>query len=288
MCGPAGSITALRYVFLFAAFTLGVLAPPAGALDRAALEALAEEATDAFQEGNRLAGSDPAAAQAHYERAALRLEHLIREGGVENGKLYYNLGNIWYQRGDLGRSILNYRRAEQYIPNNVNLRQNLAFVRQQRKDAFAPAERRKVLSTVFFWHYDLPSGTRLRLFSLLFIAFWGLAAARLYWRNGPLNGALAACGVLAAALFVSLTAEAWYFRNHPAGVVTAAETIARKGDGETYQPSFAEPLHAGTEFTVLEDRGGWLQVALPDDRTCWLPRGDVALVREKPGRGAAS
>ena len=186
----------------------------------------------------------------------------------------------------LARSILNYLRAEQYIPNNANLQQNLAFVRQQRLDAFEFTERRKILSTVFFWHYDFSSGVRLRLFAMSFIAFWTLAALRLYRKHGLLNGMLAASGLLAASLFVSLTIEARHHRNHPAGVILAAETVARKGDGETYQPSFAEPLHAGTEFTLLEDRGTWVHVALPDDRTCWVARGDIALVRDRPGAGA--
>jgi len=260
-----------------------IVAQRAGALDRAEMEKLAEEATAAFQEGNRLAATDPDAAQAQYEKATLRLEHLIRDGGIENGKLYYNLGNIWYQRGDLGRSILNYLRAERYIPNNVNLGQNLSFVRQQRKDAFGQTERRKIMSTVFFWHYDLASGTRLRLFALSFIIFWGLAAARLLRKYSWLNGGLLVTGLIAISLFISLTIEARYYRNHPAGVVLASETIARKGDGDTYQPSFAEPLHAGTEFTVLEDRGDWLQIVLPDDRTCWVPRAAVGLVADKPG-----
>lgn len=260
------------------------LAPAAPALDRAGMQALLEEANTAFEEGNRLTQSDPEAARAQYEKATLRLERIIRDGGVENGRIYYNLGNIWYQRGDIGRAILNYLRAEQYIPNNVNLQQNLAFVRSQRKDAFEQTERRKVLNTLFFWHYDLSSGFRLRLFAICFVAFWGLAAARLYWRRAAIDAGLAACGVLAALFFLSLTIEARYYQNHPRGVVVAQETVARKGDGETYQPSFAEPLHAGTEFTVRADRGDWLHVALPDDRTCWLSRGDVALVREKPGR----
>lgn len=265
---------------------IGGLSIPASALDRSEMETLAAEATEAFQQGNRLVKSDPAAAQAEYEKATLRLEHIIRDGGIENGKLYYNLGNVWYQRGDIGRSILNYLRAEQYIPNNVNLQQNLAFVRQQRKDVFEQTERRKILNTLFFWHYDLSSGFRLRLFAIAFILFWGLAAARLRWKHGAIATPLAVTGALAFALFVSLTLEAHHHRSHPAGVVLAEEAVARKGDGETYQPSFAEPLHAGTEFTVLEDRGAWLHVALPDERTCWLPKADVGLVHDKPGSGA--
>ncbi|MBX3177483.1 MAG: hypothetical protein KF886_08990 [Candidatus Hydrogenedentes bacterium] len=261
----------------------GLSAPGARALDGDAREALLSEATAAFQEGNRLIAPDPAAAQAQYEKATLLIERIIREGGVENGRLYYNLGNIWFQRGDIGRAILNYLRAEQYIPNNVNLAQNLAYVRQQRRDAFTTAARRKVLNTLFFWHYDISSGVRLRIFAVCFIAFWALAAARLYARRPGMNGALFVLGAASSALFLSLTLEARSYRNEPLGVILAEETVARKGDGETYQPSFAEPLHAGTEFRVREDRGAWLHVVLPDDRTCWIRRDAVGLVKETPG-----
>ena len=255
-----------------------LVAPRAPAMERAEVESAFSEAIAAFEAGNRLIATDKAAAQAEYEKATLRLEQIIREGGIENGKLYYNLGNVWFQRGDLGRAIVNYLRAEQYMPNNINLQQNLAYVRQQRKDAFEQTETRKVLNTLFFWHYDVPSGIRLRIFTVAFLAFWAFAAARLFYKHGAINGGLAVTGVLAGLLFVSLTVEARSHRAHPTGVVIAQESVARKGDGETYQPSFSESLHAGTEFTVLEDRGEWLHASLPDERTCWLPRRDVALV----------
>lgn len=256
----------------------GLVSQNAMAMERAEIESAFSEAIAAFEAGNRLIATDEAAAQAEYEKATLRLEQIIREGGVENGKLYYNLGNVWFQRGDLGRAIVNYLRAEQYMPNNINLQQNLAYVRQQRKDAFEQTETRKVLNTLFFWHYDVPSGIRLRIFTMAFLAFWGFAAARLFYKHGAINGGLAVTGTLAALLFVSLTIEARSHRAHPTGVVIAQESVARKGDGETYQPSFSESLHAGTEFSVLEERGDWLHGSLPDERTCWLPRRDVALV----------
>lgn len=256
---------------------------PVAALEKETQARLLEEATEAFREGNRLREDDPEAAQERYEKATLRLERIIREGGVENGKLYYNLGNIWFQRGDIGRALLNYARAERYMPNNLQLQQNLAFVRQQRTDRFEESEKRKVLKTVFFWHYDLASGTRLTLFGFFFVLVWVFATVRLFWRRRELTVAAAGCAVLAALLFTSLTLEASRYRNNPRGVVVADESVGRKGDGETYQPSFSEPLHAGTEFTVLDDRGAWLRVALPDERTCWLKRADVGLVRDTPG-----
>ena len=62
-------------------------------------------------------------------------------------------------------------------------------------------------------------------------------------------------------------------------MVLAEEVIARKGDSDTYEASFQDPLHAGTEFVLVEERGHWIHVELPDGRRCWLPSRDVGLVR---------
>ncbi len=260
----------------------------AAAMERDTQLRLLNEATEAFRNGNELLSTDKEGAQDNYEKATLRLERIIREGGVENGKLYYNLGNIWFQRGDLGRALVNYLRAQQYMPNNVQLQQNLSFVRQQRADSFQESEKRKVLKTLFFWHYDLASQTRLTLFSGLFLLLWVLATLRLFWKRRELSVAVALCAMLSGLLFISLSIEASQYRNNPKGVVVADESVGRKGDGETYQPSFSEPLHAGTEFTVRDDRGSWILVALADERTCWLKRSEVALVQDNVGSDAAT
>ena len=260
----------------------------AAAMERDTQLRLLNEATEAFRNGNELLSTDKEGAQDNYEKATLRLERIIREGGVENGKLYYNLGNIWFQRGDLGRALVNYLRAQQYMPNNVQLQQNLSFVRQQRADSFQESEKRKVLKTLFFWHYDLASQTRLTLFSGLFLLLWVLATLRLFWKRRELSVAVALCAMLSGLLFISLSIEASQYRNNPKGVVVADESVGRKGDGETYQPSFSEPLHAGTDFTVRDDRGSWILVALADERTCWLKRSEVALVQDNVGSDAAT
>jgi hypothetical protein len=76
-----------------------------------------------------------------------------------------------------------------------------------------------------------------------------------------------------------LLAESLILKNRRPGVIVAEEVVARKGDSETYEPSFQEPLHAGTEWTLVERRGDWFHVELPDSRRCWLPADSVELVR---------
>jgi hypothetical protein len=72
--------------------------------------------------------------------------------------------------------------------------------------------------------------------------------------------------------------EISYNKNRP-GVIISSEVSARKGNSETYESSFKEPLHSGTEFILLEERGGWLNIELADARTCWVPAKDVEMVR---------
>ena len=83
----------------------------------------------------------------------------------------------------------------------------------------------------------------------------------------------------AAAILASLLTEAVQQHSTKPGVVLSDEVPARKGDSETYEPSFKEPLHAGTEFQLVEDRGNWYHIELADGRRCWLPASDVGLVK---------
>ena len=44
----------------------------------------------------------------------------VADGGVSNGKLFYNLGNAYLKNGDLGLALLWYERADKLIPNDVS------------------------------------------------------------------------------------------------------------------------------------------------------------------------
>jgi len=55
------------------------------------------------------------------------------------------------------------------------------------------------------------------------------------------------------------------------GVITTEKVVARQGDGRNYPESFKDPLHAGTEFDLLERRGGWLHIRLVDNSDAWIP-----------------
>jgi len=248
-------------------------------LSQAEILDLFSQARELFHQAIDMETLDPEEAKALYRQAALRFERIVEIGGVRNGRLHYNIGNAHFRMGDIGRAILSYLRAERFIPNDPNLRQNLSYARSRCMDKIDEQSRKKVLRTLFFWHYDFSAKVRLAAFCVLFATIWVLASIRLLSRRFPSIWIIAVVGAISVCLLGSLSMDTIKDAGNPTGVVLSPEVVARKGDSETYQPSFENPLHAGTEFLLLDDRGNWYQIELSDGRSCWVTSKDVGLVR---------
>jgi len=66
----------------------------------------------------------------HYAEAAQIYEQIVAQGS-RNSTIYYNLGNSYYQLGDLGRALLNYEEAAALSPRDADIQENLALVTSQ-------------------------------------------------------------------------------------------------------------------------------------------------------------
>ncbi len=250
----------------------------ARALDGAALWDRYREAESSFRQANELLRADPERARALLEKAALSFEAIHRDGGIENGWLFYNLGNIYVRLGDIGRAILNYRRAERFIPNDINLQHNLAYARSRAVDKIEPRPEAQLLRTLFFWHYDLGGPTRAWLFAGCFGLLWVFASLCLLLEKSWLRHVTVSLAGLSLLLAGSLVVEAHEQSTQRFGVILEQEIVGRKGDSTTFEPTFKEPLHAGAEFRLVEERKGWLHIELADGRRCWIPEGAAGLI----------
>ena len=79
-------------------------------------------------------------------------------------------------------------------------------------------------------------------------------------------------------MIVSLAIEQHSLSTHRSGVVIAESVVARQGDGDNYPKSFNEPLHAGTEFDVIEQRPDWLYIELQNGQNTWIPTQSAELI----------
>ena len=307
---PAWAAATRRTVRMVPVLLLGIwLAGPVPAQSSLAVGPAAwlTEAQQHFAAGNELAGAGrDAEAEQEFRAALLRYEGAAEALGRSNGLLLYNLGNTYLRLGDVGRAVLHYREAQRFIPSDPNLRQSLRHARSLRRDRIGTDEAGSVLRLVFFWHHTWSLQVRVTLFLAAANLLWLLALlhalgavlgsmsatlpkslARLgTWLAGAGKrqdvrrrlavAVLVSAGVLAVAAGGSLATEL-LLPGPEAAVIVAPEVTARRGDSDAYEPSFATPLHAGTELLVIEERNDWFQVALADGRRAWLPAHAVAV-----------
>lgn len=247
--------------------------------DEIDIEALFRKGNDLFREANESAQADRSAAEMLYLKAILRYERIVQEGGIRNGKLFYNIGNSYFRMNDVGRAILNYNRAALYTPHNADLRQNLEFARSRRLDDIPVPQTRKILQTIFFWHYDISTRVRSAIFLGGFLLCWISLGVKLVVKRPILKRAAWVGGVVAVLFLASLSIETLAQQHSNLGVIVKPDVTARKGNSNSYKPSFTEPLHTGTEFNILEERSDWVHVELMDERRCWLPAESIERVR---------
>jgi tetratricopeptide (TPR) repeat protein len=229
-----------------------------------------------FKEGNAASGDE---AVGLYNKAILHYEKVLNEGGIKNSGVYYNLGNAYLLKGDVGRAILNYRRSEMLDDSNHDLQKNLAFARSRRVDQVEVATEKKVLQTLFFWHYDFSVKVRFLLACLFFGAcFLVLTSMVWFGRRGAMGAVCVVCGVLAVCFALSVTVETVGAARDKCGVIVSESVVARQGDGANYPKSFKDPLHSGTEFDLIKSQSGWYNIRLVDGSEGWIPAGTGELV----------
>jgi tetratricopeptide (TPR) repeat protein len=269
-------MTLKKYTLLIAVF-LALTTLAQAELPKEQVYSLFNQANQYFRQGNTAGNTEQAAK--FYEQAILSYEKIIDQGGIRNAKLYYNLANTYFLMGKTGKAILNYHRAAN-LENDNDIEKNLNFACSQRKDQVAIKTQKRILQTLFFWHYDF----NLKIKFLMACIFWGIACicvTIMIWRGRKITPCMVTAvifGIAAVCLISSIVIENRTQAQNIGGVITTAQVIAYQGDSKNYPASFKEPLHDGTEFTLLEKRAGWLHIKLFDESDGWIPDQSAELI----------
>ncbi len=244
-------------------------------LERA--RAVLREALAAFDQATMVAGQDSATAAERYRQAAAGFEALL-EAGYRNAALEYNLGNIYFRLGELGRAIVHYRRAERLGLSEANLAANLRYARERVEPRIEPSGQARLSRSLLFWHYDTTPRQRYRGLIVLSLLGWPLLLAWLRWRRPALLGAGLTAAALAVGCGISLRWQVYDEAVRPPAVIVARDVPLRLGRGEGADLALRQPLGPGIEVRILERRGDWVRVRLPNDQVGWVPASAVEAV----------
>ena len=218
----------------------------------------------AWDEGNR------AYIDGDYEKAAACYVS-IAERGRYSMKLYYNLANAYFKRGETARAVLYYNRALKLDPSNDDVRYNLAIAEARTKDRIEAVPEfflnrwlrtvRNSMSCTAWSLLSLASLAAIAIFVLLF-----LLAGRIAVRKTGFYGAIIALAAFAATTSFALAERSDMLRREEAVVMSSAISVKSSPD-RSATDLFV--LHEGTKVRIASEIDGWYEIVIADGKKGW-------------------
>ncbi len=191
------------------------------------------------------------------KEAATQYETILANG-FEHGQIYYNLGNTYYRRGELGKAVLNYRKAQRLMPRNADLDANLKLVKNSIEDKELPNEIPVVLRRIFFWFFLLNGKELIVAAVSLYVVFMTLVFFLIILKYGWLKRLMIGFSAGLCIAVVSLGIKIYSEQGVSRGVIITTKCQVRYGPGEEYEPKFE--IHNGAECLIEGEKDDWYNV----------------------------
>ena len=207
--------------------------------------------------------------QEKYEEAITEYKKIL-DSGQESGNLYYNIGNSYMKSGDLGRAVLNYKRAERLMPGDSDLAANLKYAGSVMHQSAFVQEKNGVIAGLLS---RLSRGrsvdglTRwvLALYMCLFAT--GVLAVLLKSARRAAVRAIFVFGALflisAASLIIKINYE-----NEAIAIVLAGQEEAKFEPFENATTHFS--VYQGQAAVIIKKEGGWVLIRRNDGKSGWV------------------
>lgn len=199
-------------------------------------------------------------------KAAVEDYNAVVSSGEWSANLFYDLGNAYFREGDFGRAILNYDRALRLDRHHPEADANLRIAREQAHSLelmppllerylnFATTDLFAIAAAFFFWLTVILAILRPRrtwpvIVGIFLTGICGFAAYQL--ENGS--------------------------RGKNTAIVLGENAEARVATADNARGVLALP--PGSEVLILQERGDWNYVALPNDQRGWIATNTLEKVR---------
>ena len=202
----------------------------------------------------------------HYDEAIQLYEDILK-GGLASGPLYYNLGNSYFQKNVLGKSILNYDRARQMMPRDHDLKANYQYASSLVKGQ--PAENTQPVGQNF-WEGFIGSFTpdELAFFAFILALATGILYLLSLYRVWDKK---LSSRIVIPLLLLFLVFWTGFFskltREEDLAVVTAE--AAAKFEPREDAPTYFD-LAPGNRIKILKNDGVWAKIKRLDGKEGWV------------------
>lgn len=186
-----------------------------------------------------------------------------------NGKLYFDIGNNFFQLEEYPQALLYYYRAEKLRPDDDKVKTHIELA--QKKLGLEPRTKTAAFDWLFYFHNhnSLPE----RLQKLAYCIILGFLLFSLYlWFNKRF---LYICTIIVASIAALLLLSVSYTHLFSAseGVVTSSSPLYRDA-GTHFAKVKPEPLQAGLKVKLHDVAlgGKWIKIETDDGTIGYLPQ----------------
>lgn len=246
---------------------------------------------------NLISRGDSAYNEKNYNEAISLYEEAAETSGV-SAPLLFNLGNAYFEAGDMGYAMLCYQRAKRLDPTNKYINSNLNYLTEKINDAnkaLQKGKRRKVTEDEanFFQNMhkkiseDSSSDMWAGWAAAFFLIFAGAVALYLYGGSVIVKKT----GFFGGLVFLSLSLVflviayigASSYDNHEYGIITAYKVNLLTEPNEVTDTE-EDLLSRGTKIRIVAEETNaegevtWYKVRLNSDYIGWLKAEDLEVI----------
>ncbi|MCM8796514.1 MAG: tetratricopeptide repeat protein [Candidatus Omnitrophica bacterium] len=212
--------------------------------------------------------------QVNYDEAIKEYESILG-AGWESGNLYYNLGNCYFKKGQLGMAIFYYEKSKRLIPLDRDLESNYAYACSLIKGQNVSLQRgflSRVLNNLF-GKFTLDGLTVLlsALYILILIAILTGFMFRPFKKQALIIAA--AIGVFFIAGFTGLTEKIAILNKE--GVVVVAQADARFEPMDKATVYFT--LSEGAKVEIISSKDNWYKIKRQDNKIGWIQKSALSI-----------
>lgn len=192
-------------------------------------------------------------------------------------EVYYNLGNAYYKKRDVGNAVYYYEKALKIDSEFSKAKTNLKFAQKMRLDEFQQKKRfnsnQIIHNTIGFLSYECWAITAV-LSSLAIIVFFGVYYFSTNHTVKRIFFTLMFIGVFGAVLsFVAAHLEQTYQQSERYAIVLSDQADVKAEARNTAKN--VKVIHAGTKLYISEESSKWYRVTLPDLNEGWILKSEV-------------
>lgn len=214
-----------------------------------------------------------------YDKAVQAYNKVLNEG-YESAELYYNLGNAFYRKGNLGYAILNYERALKLSPGDEDILHNLALANSKTID------RINTMPAFFLFQWwesflaQLTFSGWIYLSYVFYIILLGLIIFYVFTRRPDYQriaffSGIAVVFLLAVTISISMIKYNREF-NIRNGVVVQQSATAKLSPDPDSKDAFV--IHEGLKVKVEDKVDNYFRIRLQDGKLGWLPQNDIKII----------